>query len=633
MPKFADIAAPLTALTTNKTNFVWQNVHHQAFEKLKQALVSPPIITYPTPQDKFVLTTDASNVGLGAILSTEQGSVIEYASRVLTPAEKNYATIEKECLAIVWAVRKFRHYLIGAHFKVCTDHKPLEWLESPKTSKTRSQRLERWSLELRAFDFDIVHLPGSTNLNADALSRRPIAVVGVTSPVNEEEIAAAQNSDATLSPIYDLVKKKLNPPHTRMWSQFPWKRYKQIWSQLTLQQSVLCRKVISPTMTDPKHLIIVPNSLQSLFLQFTHEDSGHQGIERTLSRLTDVAYWVGMARSVTHHCKVCIKCQFSKAAPPKPVPLQPIVATRPWEMVGVDILKVPMSTKGNQYLLVAQDYYSKWPFAKPMQDQKAERIVQILKDEVFTVVGPPQKLHSDQGRNFESRLLKDLCEAFGVQKSHTTPYHPMGDGLVERMNRSLLSLLRTYVERESQWEELYLYVYRTTKHSSTGFSPFEVLFGLNPPLRQIPNLDGPLLPEPSEYCEQLRNKLALLREMVDSNLVESASQQQNYYNGSIRTPLKPGQQVLLSNPCAGKLQPRWTGPWLVKETRGPSTVTYSITMRPLRITHQGTTFLPKITHQGVMWLLKKFLNLLCWFITDKTTMGRTQQLQHTVEEQ
>ena len=135
MPKFADIAAPLTALTTNKTNFVWQKVHHQAFEKLKQALVSLPIITYPTPQDKFILTTDASNVGLGAILSTEQGSVIEYASRVLTPAEKNYATIEKVCLAIVWAVRKFRHYLFGAHFKVCTDHKPLEWLESLRLAK------------------------------------------------------------------------------------------------------------------------------------------------------------------------------------------------------------------------------------------------------------------------------------------------------------------------------------------------------------------------------------------------------------------------------------------------------------------------------------------------------------------
>ena len=122
-------------------------------------------------------------------------------------------------------------------------------------------------------------------------------------------------------------------------------------------------------------------------------------------------------------------------------------------MEGVDVLKVPMFNKGNQYLLVAQEYHTKWPFAKPMPDQKAERIVQILKDEVFTLVGPPQRLHSDQGRNFESTLLRDLCKAFGVGKFHTTPYHPMGDGLVERMNQLLLSLLLTYVEREIQWKE------------------------------------------------------------------------------------------------------------------------------------------------------------------------------------
>ena len=519
-----------------------------------------------------MLTTDASDDGLGAILSTEQGTVIEYASRTLTPTEKNYATIEKECLAIIWAVRKFRHYLIGAHFVIHTDHKPLEWLTSPKTSKAHSQRLERWSLEHRAFDFDIVHLPGSTNLNADALSRRPIALVGATTPVTNEEICTAQKNDPTLLLIYELVKRNEVPPQTGKWTQFPLKRYKQIWSQLTLQQSVLCRRVTSPTMNESKHLIVVPRSLQGLFLKLVHEDCGHQGVERTLSRLSDIAYWVGMAKNVVHHCKVCVKCQFSKAPPPKPIPLQPVLATRPWEMVAVDVLKVPISTKGNQYLLVVQDYFSKWPFARPMPDQKAERIVQVLKNEVFTVVGPPKKLHSDQGRNFESKLLRDLCTAFGVSKSHTTPYHPMGDGLVERFNRSLLSLLRTYVEREDLLEEhlqLLLFIYRSTKHSSIGFSLFEVIFGSNPPLQQIPDFSSSLLPEPSDYCETLKKKLALLKEMVDANLVESAAQQKRAYEGSDRVPLKPGQQVLLNDPCAGKLDPRWSGPWTVKQMKGP----------------------------------------------------------------
>ena len=105
----------------------------------------------------------------------------------------------------------------------------------------------------------------------------------------------------------------------------------------------------------------------------------------------------------------------------------------------IDILKVPMSNRGNQYLLVIQDYFSKWPFAIPLPDQKAERIVRVLKDQVFTLVGPPQKLHSDQGRNFESRIMSELCKVFDVTKSHTTPYHPMGDGLVERLNHSLLN--------------------------------------------------------------------------------------------------------------------------------------------------------------------------------------------------
>ena len=147
--------------------------------------------------------------------------------------------------------------------------------------------------------------------------------------------------------------------------------------------------------------------------------------------------------------------------------------------MAVDVLKVPISLQGNEYILVAQDYFSKWPFAVPMPDQKAERIVRILKDQLFTVVGPPEKLHSDQGRNFESHVLQELCKAFRISKSRTTPYHPMGDGLVEQMNRTLLNLLRTYTEDHGDWEEhlqLLLFAYRTTKHSSIGLSPHEVLF-------------------------------------------------------------------------------------------------------------------------------------------------------------
>ena len=576
VPRFADIAAPLSKLTGNQTVFKWEDEHEKAFNALKQSLSSPPVIAYPKQGDAFTLTTDASDVGLGAVLSTTSGSVVEHASRALTQEERKYATIEKECLAIVWAIRKFRHYLIGAPFVIQTDHKPLEWLESSKSSRARSQRLERWSLELRAYDFHIVHRPGSTNQHTDALSRRPVALVAVSPLLDETQIIQAQRADPVLSTVITLLEQQTSPPCKGQWLKFPLKRYRQLWSQLILHNSILCRKIKPPSMTNSKLLIVVPYSLQNLFLKLAHDDSGHQGVDRTMSKLSDMVYWIGMGRKVADYCKFCVKCQYCKASAPKPVPLQPVIATRPWEMVAVDVLKVPVSTNGNQYLLVVQDYFSKWPFAKAMPDQKAERIVQILRDEVFTLVGPPQKLHSDQGRNFESRILADLCKAFGIKKSYTTPYHPMGDGLVERMNRSLLTLIRSQMERDNQWEEhlqLLLFIYRTSKHASTGLSPYEILFGSNPPSQWLPNLQDTILIDQSDYSKNLRRKLMQLKEIVDANSVRSAEAQQHSYKScDTHTQLAPGQQVLLSNEVAGKLEPRWTGPWTVVEMKGLSTV-------------------------------------------------------------
>ena len=184
--------------------------------------MSPPLLDYPLKNDQFVLTTDASDSGLGAILSTARGTVIEYASRTLSSAEKAYATTEKECLAIVWAVHKFRHYLIGAHILLETDHKPLEWLNTAKSSKSRSQRLERWSLELRAFQFSIIHHPGSTNQLADALSRNPVSVVSVNSTWDKTSIAKTQNSDPVLSKVIHHLKIHQTPRRINQWQKFPY---------------------------------------------------------------------------------------------------------------------------------------------------------------------------------------------------------------------------------------------------------------------------------------------------------------------------------------------------------------------------------------------------------------------------
>ena len=166
-------------------------------------------------------------MGLGAILSTLRGIVVEYASRSFNSTERKYSTTEKECLAIVWAVRKFRYFLLGAPFTLETDHKPLEWLESAKISHARSQRLERWSLELRAYDFKVVHCPGKDNCHVDSLSRLPISLVALQAPMTITEISKAQRSDPSLSLVIKALEEGETPTIAE-WKQFPLRRYKQI---------------------------------------------------------------------------------------------------------------------------------------------------------------------------------------------------------------------------------------------------------------------------------------------------------------------------------------------------------------------------------------------------------------------
>lgn len=239
-------------------------------------------------------------------------------------------------------------------------------------------------------------------------------------------------------------------------------------------------------------------------------------------------------------------------------------------MVAVDILEVPLSVSNNRYLLVVQDYFTKWAEAIPLRNQTAATVTTELVN-LFTKFGIPHILHSDQGRNFESTLLKQTLEAFGVSKSRTTAYHPQGDGMVERFNRSLLQLLRTYVEQETDWERflpLVLYAYRTTIHASTGASPFVLMFGRQP---KQSDLDVTATAyDPTSYQSHIKSKMAKLQDFVEINLVHSATQQQTYYNQhSTLRQFKVGDPVWLSVPTAGKLAPKWEGGWKIVKLESP----------------------------------------------------------------
>ena len=177
-----------------------------------------------------------------------------------------------------------------------------------------------------------------------------------------------------------------------------------------------------------------------------------------------------MKHDINLYCKECLTCQSSKPPSPQKAPLISTLIGKPWEIVAVDILQVPSSSQSH---LVIQDYFTKWAEAIPMANQTATIITRELV-KVFSNYGLPEILPSDQGRNFESSLLQQTLDAFGITKSQTTAYHPQGDGMVERFNRSLLQMLHAYVCHESEWEEflpLVMFAYRTSVHRTTGVSP------------------------------------------------------------------------------------------------------------------------------------------------------------------
>ena len=551
---------------------------------MKDSLTSAPVLAYPrfhSNVSPFVLHTDASDQGLGAVLE-QDGRVVAYASRAITKTERNYSVIQKECLAVVFATKQFHHYLLGRPFKLFTDQQPLQWLSAQKMQGM----LCRWALALQEYDFKIEYKPGSQNGNADALSRRgpdstaeatQCAATFLKSHPSREELRSAQQQDFITSQLRQCLLTAFSS--SSLVKRPTMHRYRQIWSQLSIIDGVVCRSY-HPDLTAEKVIVpVLPPSLRRQALSCTHDlpTAGHQGRAKTLHRLRQEAYWVNMATDVDQYCRECTKCQQTKPTAPKRAPLINIPVGRPWQMVAVDILEVPLSSCNNRYLLVIQDYFTKWPEAIPLPDQTATRIMtELIK--FFSRFGLPDVLHSDQGRNFESTVLRETLQAFGVAKSRTTSYHPQGDGMAERLNRSLLQMLRAFVEKQGDWERylpLVLYAYRTSVHSSTGVTPFSLMFGRASSKAQFPPLTAF---EPGSYSAHLNAKLSELRKFVQDALKDSAKAQKEQYDlhsAAEERPLLKDDPVWLFVPTAGKLDPRWEGGWIIQAVKSPVTVQIS----------------------------------------------------------
>ena len=316
-------------------------------------------------------------------------------------------------------------------------------------------------------------------------------------------------------------------------------------------------------------LFIAPECMKPSILESVHDHSGHQGIERTLALLKTSCFWVGMQDNVKQWVNSCERCVVAKAPIPtiKP-PIKNLIAERPLEIVAMDFTLLEKSSDGRENVLVLSDVFTKFTVAVPIKDQKAVTVAKLLVKEWFYKFGIPNRLHSDQGRNFESAVIKELCNIYGIQKSRTTPYHPEGNGQVERFNRTMHNLLRTLPpEQKMHWpnhlSEL-VYVYNITPHSSTGLSPYFLMYGRYPTM-PLDHLLGQCTKESpvatDDWVANHKKRLEDAFEHARKVLCKNAERRRQHYSEAARkAPIPVGNTVLLKAhpPGRNKIQDVWS---------------------------------------------------------------------------
>ena len=345
----------------------------------------------------------------------------------------------------------------------------------------------------------------------------------------------------------------------------------RIRKNLKLVKDILYRKTYTDNSSSKKvqWQLVVPKAYRSRALVGCHDDVGHQGRMRTLSLLRERFYWPGMQTEAMQHVQQCTRC-LRRKTPSHVAPLQPIHVTQPLELVHMDYLSLEPSKGNIENVLVITDHFTRYAVAYPSKTQTAQATARILWDNFICHYGFPEKFISDQGRNFESDLIKELCKIAGVKKLHTTPYHPQGNGQCERFNSTLCNMLGTLSEEEkSDWKS-YLgcmtHAYNCTKHASTTYSPYYLMFGRHPRLPidvefGLPKSNSGDNSSKSRYIQKLRRRLNYAFQKATKVANQQASKYKSSYDKSIKGPQLQEKDLVLVKIVAHKgrhkLQDKW----------------------------------------------------------------------------
>ena len=573
IPHLATIAMPLFKLTSGRTTFCWTDAATQAMDTLKKLVSSAPCLARWEHERETRVVTDASKVGVGAVLEQEHGTgwrPVAFWSRGLRDAETRYSTTDREWLAVVEAVsRRWRGFLEDRPFSIHSDHAALERkLCKSGHDPPVTDRQSRWIEALLPFPFTFKYIKGADNTVADALSRCPLVANTVTLVRSlwtglVALMRVAANADEDYKRLKEEVDK--NPEG---------------------------RKIVNGLVCDEHNRWIVPDNcgVRTFLLAEAHDSplGGHFGEEKTMARLREQWKWKGDVKDVREYVATCVRCQKTKASNRKtPGLLHPILAGSPGEVLTLDFVSkfAPAKRTKHQQCVVAIDKFSRFTFLKGCSlSITAKETAAFLLERVFPVLGIPKKVISDRGPQFTAVLWKEFLKALGAKGALAAAHHPQSDGLSERTVRTFIHLLRSYtVEVQDRWEEmlpLFEFAINSSVCSSTGYSPYVALFGRQPKTPVGLAFEEDALPESNEvsqtpstdvWVRKLKDDLHKIHDIIRRHQQKKADASKAWYDERRRPLLlQPGDLVLLSvrshvpiDEVIKKQSDRYQGPYVV----------------------------------------------------------------------
>ena len=615
VPHFASIASPLHSLTSNTSPFQWHDECSNAVITIKQLLSEAPVLSLYNSTLPTRITCDASLFGIGAVLEQQHEDgwhPVHYLSRTFSKSERNYPVLDKEWLAVIYAMAKWRHYL-HKHFLIRTDHKPLVALLTHSNTDLHDRRA-RWLSQCLQFSYSVEHIQGKDNTVADVLSRLAL------SKPSQATVASVESASSSSSPSSSSEPSPSRPSSSEPSfsepldpSPFPL----SLTSTEKHARDSLKSDIVQYRSTDPFYMkvyerlsspnpaenftlkddlvffegtrLLIPKhpTLRSRLIAEHHDTAyaGHLGRDRTTEFLSRGFYWPSMKQDVKDYVKTCDTCMRNKVVkhPPQP-PLSPITAPARWHTVSLDILgpfitNSPSPPDANTCILVFTDKLSKMLRLAPCPQQlSAEQAARLFIEHVFRHHGLPHRLLSDQGPQFTSSFWKHVFTALRTKVINTTPYYPQGNGQVERANRTIVEGLRAFVNsRKDDWQQylhLFEFAYNNTVHSATKTTPFFLNYGRHP--TTVASLLNPELPQDlyngdaSKFLSDLHSAISTAHDCINAANEKAAgakaSQKPMIYNID--------DYVLLPSKCfraTRKLDAPYVGPFRIVRQITPHT--------------------------------------------------------------